>query len=171
MIGGSSPGRGWKIFSSPPYPDRLWDPPSLLSNEYRGLSPWRYSGRFVKLTAHLHLVPRSMRGAIPPLPQYASMAWGSVKSTGTTLTVPLKLKNIGHFSYVSISTNQAFKKIYSLFRITNIFQSRDSSVGIALGYGLDDQGSRGSIPGGGWEFFSSPRPERFWGPLSLLSNR
>jgi hypothetical protein len=35
----------------------------------------------------------------------------------------------------------------------------DGSVGIALGYGLDD---RGSIPGGCWEFFSSPpRPERF----------
>jgi hypothetical protein len=31
--------------------------------------------------------------------------------------------------------------------------SRGSSVGIATGYGLDD---RGSIPGGGWEFFSSP---------------
>jgi hypothetical protein len=30
--------------------------------------------------------------------------------------------------------------------------SRDRSVGIATGYGLDD---RGSIPGGGWEFFSS----------------
>jgi hypothetical protein len=28
-----------------------------------------------------------------------------------------------------------------------------------------------SIPGGGWEFLSSPRrPERLWGPLSLLSN-
>jgi hypothetical protein len=41
-------------------------------------------------------------------------------------------------------------------------------VGIALGYGMDDWGS---IPGGGWEFFSSPpRPERLWGPPSLLSN-
>jgi hypothetical protein len=28
----------------------------------------------------------------------------------------------------------------------------------------------GSIPGGGWEFFSSPSPERLWGPPSLLSN-
>jgi hypothetical protein len=28
----------WKIsFSSPPYPDRLWGPPALLSNGYRGL--------------------------------------------------------------------------------------------------------------------------------------
>jgi hypothetical protein len=46
---------------------------------------------------------------------------------------------------------------------------RSSSVGIATGYGLDD---RGSIPGRGWEFFSSaPRPDRYWGPPSLLSNR
>jgi len=28
----------------------------------------------------------------------------------------------------------------------------------------------GSSSGGGWEFFSSPRPERLWGPPSLLSN-
>jgi hypothetical protein len=34
----------------------------------------------VKLTTHLHLVPRSrMRAAIPPLPQYAFMAWCLVK--------------------------------------------------------------------------------------------
>jgi hypothetical protein len=41
MIGGSSPGRGWKFFSSPlPGPDRLWDPPSLLPNGYQGYFPW-----------------------------------------------------------------------------------------------------------------------------------
>jgi hypothetical protein len=28
IIGGSSPGRGWKFFSSPPCPDRLWSPSS-----------------------------------------------------------------------------------------------------------------------------------------------
>jgi len=29
----------------------------------------------------------------------------------------------------------------------------------------------GSSPGGSWEFFfSPPRQDRFWGPLSLLSN-
>jgi hypothetical protein len=39
--GGSSPGRGWEFFSSPPRPDRLWDPPSLLSNGYRRLFPCR----------------------------------------------------------------------------------------------------------------------------------
>jgi hypothetical protein len=43
-------------------------------------------------------------------------------------------------------------------------ESRDSSVGIALGYSLDDRVL------GGWEFFSSPpRPERLWGPPCLLS--
>jgi hypothetical protein len=29
---------GWRIFSSPRHQNRLWDPPSLLSNGYRGLS-------------------------------------------------------------------------------------------------------------------------------------
>jgi hypothetical protein len=53
-----------------------------------------------------------------------------------------------------------------------VLESRDSSVGIALGYGLDDRDSRVRFPGGGWEFFSSPPlcPERLWGPPSLLSN-
>jgi hypothetical protein len=49
-----------------------------------------------------------------------------------------------------------------------ISYSQNSSVGIVTGYGLDD---RGSIPGGGYEFFSStPCPDRLWGPPSLLSN-
>jgi hypothetical protein len=34
----------------------------------------------VKLTTHLHLVPRSrLHGAIPPLPQYVFIAWCLVK--------------------------------------------------------------------------------------------
>jgi hypothetical protein len=39
-------------------------------------------------------LPRSrMLGAIPPFPQYAPMAWRSVKEfTGTTLPLPLKVK-------------------------------------------------------------------------------
>jgi hypothetical protein len=50
-------------------------------------------------------------------------------------------------------------------------KSRDSSVGIALGHGLDDRGSRVRFLAGGWEFFSSSsRPDRLWGPPNLLSN-
>jgi len=38
-----------------------------------------YLSRDVKLTTHLRLVPRSMHGCMPPLFQYAFMAWCSVK--------------------------------------------------------------------------------------------
>jgi hypothetical protein len=47
-------------------------------------------------------------------------------------------------------------------------RNRDSSVGIATGYGLD---SWGSIPSKGKRFFSIlQRPDRLWNPPSFLSN-
>jgi hypothetical protein len=49
-------------------------------------------------------------------------------------------------------------------------KSRDSAVGIATGYGLDDQGVGVRVPLGS-RTFSSPRlPDRLRGPPSLLSN-
>jgi hypothetical protein len=48
--------------------------------------------------------------------------------------------------------------------------SRDSVVGIATGYGLDDRGIGVQIPIGS-RIFSSPRlSDRLWGPPNLLSN-
>jgi hypothetical protein len=64
----SSPGRVKSSFS-PRRRDRLWCPPSLLTNGYGGLFPRGLSGRGVKMTSHLQLVPRSRKyGSIHPLP-------------------------------------------------------------------------------------------------------
>jgi hypothetical protein len=41
---------GSRIFSSPHRPDRIWGPPSLISNEYRGQFLRGQSGKGVKLT-------------------------------------------------------------------------------------------------------------------------
>ena len=56
------------FFSSPKRPDRLWHSPSLLFNRYLVFSREK-NGRGMKLTTHLHLVPRlRMSGATPLLP-------------------------------------------------------------------------------------------------------
>jgi len=42
MIGvGSIPGGDWEFFSSPPRPEKLWGPASLLCNGYQGFFPGR----------------------------------------------------------------------------------------------------------------------------------
>jgi hypothetical protein len=64
---------GSRIFSPPRYPDRLWGPPSLLSNGYQGLLPRGYSGWGVNLTTHPQLVPRSRKyGSTHPFPHMPS---------------------------------------------------------------------------------------------------
>jgi hypothetical protein len=60
----------------------LWPTQSPIQWVPRALS-LGIKGRNVNLATRLHLVPRSrMRGNIPPLPQYACMAWCSVKAQG-----------------------------------------------------------------------------------------
>jgi hypothetical protein len=48
--------------------------------------------------------------------------------------------------------------------------SRDSAVGIATDYGLDDWGVGNGVPVGSRIFSSANRPERLWGPPNHLSN-
>jgi hypothetical protein len=47
-------------------------------------------------------------------------------------------------------------------------RSRDSSVGIATGYGLDDQGAGVRVPVGSRIFISPYLPDRLCGPPNLL---
>jgi hypothetical protein len=54
-------------------------------------------------------------------------------------------------------------RIYKPFKIT---VSRDSAVGIATSYRVDEV----RVPLGTRIFSSPRRPDRFWGPPSLLSN-
>jgi hypothetical protein len=49
-------------------------------------------------------------------------------------------------------------------------RSRDSSVGIATGYGLDGRGVGVRVPVGSRNVSSPHRPDRFWGPPNLPSN-
>jgi hypothetical protein len=48
--------------------------------------------------------------------------------------------------------------------------SRGSSVGIAIGYGLDDRGVGVRVLVGSRIFFPPRRPDRLWSLSSLLSN-
>jgi hypothetical protein len=62
-----------RILTSPHHQNRLWGLPNLLFNEYQRLFPRGESGRRVKLTTHLELVPRSRKhGSIHPLPHTPS---------------------------------------------------------------------------------------------------
>jgi hypothetical protein len=58
----------WDVSSLLPCPDRLWSPPSLLTNLYREL--WTPG---IELTTYLHVVPRlRICRAMPPLPNTSS---------------------------------------------------------------------------------------------------
>jgi hypothetical protein len=53
---------------------------------------------------------------------------------------------------------------------TRLGRGRDSSVGIVIGYGLNDRGVGVRVPVGSRIFSSPRRPDRLWGPPNLLPN-
>jgi hypothetical protein len=72
---GQIPSRSKRFFSSPQHPDRLWVPLIVLSNGYQGLLFWEQSGRRVKLTTHLNLVPKSRMVELYLHSPYVFMSW------------------------------------------------------------------------------------------------
>jgi hypothetical protein len=58
---------------------------------------------------------------------------------------------------------------FRIFTSVSLGESRDSAVGIATGYGLDDRGVVVRVPVGS-RIFTSPCPDRLWGSSNLLSN-
>jgi hypothetical protein len=89
-------------------------------------------------------------------------------------------QNMGHFTTtVGRTSNHAENQvvivniIHITLRLRNILVllrwSRDSVVGVATGYRLDDRGFRVLVPVGS-RIFSSSHPDRLWGPPNLLPN-
>jgi hypothetical protein len=66
-----------------------------------------------------------------------------------------------------VSSNDTKVSIFIIVTAWEYCRSQDSSVSIVMGYGLDGPGS---IPGSERLFSTPQHPDRFWGPLSLLSN-
>jgi hypothetical protein len=66
----------------------------------------------------------------------------------------------------SVNIKETIQNISSVVLLATSSFILDSSVGIGTGYGVD---GRGSIPGKGKRFVSSPQcPDRLWGPPILL---
>jgi hypothetical protein len=114
---------GVRIFTSLCRPDRLWGPPSLLSNGYR------------ELTTHLQLVPRSRKyGSNHPLPHTSSWCSRLLVKHGEQLYLylyrPLTTATPWLYCRVSISTsfttNASSSLLFASCLISFICSSRRS---------------------------------------------
>jgi hypothetical protein len=127
---------------------------------------------------------RNMRSAVRHMRSArTSHTWtGSRHSPSGTLIYLIILPN--HSSIRSLSPTLSHVHLFArshLFILTLLeetdmgflrsvaYRKRADNFREELGYGLDDRGSRVWFPAGAGKF-SPPRPERLWGPPSLLSN-
>jgi hypothetical protein len=67
--------------------------------------------------------------------------------------------------------DDTYSENYSQINTTHTTtKSRDTAIGIATGYGLDDQEVGVQVPLGERNIASPCSPDWLWGPLILLSN-
>jgi hypothetical protein len=95
----------------------------------------------VKLTTHLHLVPRSKNEwrAIPPLPQYAFMVWCSVEAQGQLYfyLLPFSARlSFYSFLYFSQSLFISFSTFLSLSHILSAFLSHCMFLSLFISFHL-----------------------------------
>jgi hypothetical protein len=76
--------------------------------------------------------------------------------------------SVGNGATFAVTFTELHKKAVTLCHI--YFSARDSSVGIATGYGLDDRGVGVQVPVEARIFTSPRRPDRVFGPPNLPSN-
>ena len=94
----------------------------------------------------------------------------------TAIIIIIIFTSISSYSTQTISLNVlkqakvASYKYSFYFWLTFYNPSRDSVVGIATGYGMDDRGVGVRVPVESRIFSSPRRPDRLWGPPNLLSN-
>jgi hypothetical protein len=86
-----------RFFPFPHYPYRLRNPSSFLSNRFRGCLRNEWSGRFVKLTTQLHLVPKTGK------------AWNYVS------TPSMRLHGFTFCKIINLVTMQFFQRLVSIF--------------------------------------------------------
>jgi hypothetical protein len=114
--------------------------------------------------ARLTLRPCKWRRHVPPKRRLTYNGLHGVISQKMelfiTIVVEFYCKKIG-----AIFINYSICYTYMCF-----IGSRDSAVGMATGYGLDDRGVGVRVPVGSRIFSSLYRPDRFWCPPSLLCN-
>jgi len=90
----------------------------------------------VKLATHLHLEPRSgMHGVISSLPQYASIAWCSVKAqrrlklNGMSI---IHLELSSSFRYDPQNSKTSGKTNFRLFYINNFRVNKQSNFAVVI---------------------------------------
>jgi hypothetical protein len=94
-----------------------------------------------------------------------SSVWGRVFSQGWSVRSPHSLTSRNIF-LVPLFTCETFPNCIGYKSI----RSRDSVVGIATSYGLDDREGGVRVPVRSRIFSSPDRPDQLWGPPNLLSN-